>query len=77
MSIRCSALPAEGYNFHHGICRRGQDHGASEAGVRGGEAAAVSCLRAGFAHGLLQGKSGFSPYVQTVFTRGEVRLLSI
>jgi len=38
---------------------------------------AVPCLRAGFAHGVLQGKSGFSPHVQTVFTRGEVRLLSI
>ena len=41
----------ENHRLHHGACRRGQDHGASETDVRGREAAAVPCLRAGFTHG--------------------------
>jgi hypothetical protein len=37
----------EDRRLHHGVCRRGPDHGASEADVRGGEASAVPCLRTG------------------------------
>jgi len=43
--------PDEGRRLHHGGCRRGSDNGASEADVCGGEASAVPCLRAGYAHG--------------------------
>jgi len=43
--------PNEGRRFHHGVCRCGQDHGVSEADVRGSEASGVPCLRAGWAPG--------------------------
>jgi len=39
--------PDEGPRLHHGVCRRGPDNRSSETDVRGGEAPAIPCLRAG------------------------------
>jgi len=41
----------EAYRLYHGVCRRGSHHRSPEADVCGGEAPAVSCLRAGPARG--------------------------
>lgn len=43
--------PDEGCRLPYGVCRRGPDYRSPEASVCNGEAPAVSCRRAGCAHG--------------------------
>jgi hypothetical protein len=53
---------------YYGLYANAHIYRSSEADVRRLGASALSCLRAGRAPGVLQGKSRFSPYIQAVFT---------